>query len=423
VSTETEVASALGATRPLPYIDFAMFRAWRNLGGLPREIWILSLSTLINRMGSMAMPFLVIYLTKKLGYSVAQAGAVLAIYGGAGLVANPVGGWLSDRLGALNVAVISLTLSGATLLFFPLVTGFGGIAAITLVWAILTELFRPASMTLTSTYAPPAMKKQAFALNRLAVNLGFAVGPAVGGIVAQYSYAYLFFIDGGTTLIAAALAWLYLHGGRSAAETGSTSRESVLPAIWGALGDPFLRYFLLASIPVNMVFFQVTSTMPLHLVNNLHFKESTYGLLTSLNCIIITFLEIPLNAATAHWPHGLALGIGSALCALGFGTLALAHNVWEVALTIVIWTFGEMILFPQCSAYVSDISPPERRGGYMGLYMTGFSVAFILGPLAGTYLMETFGATTLWTTVFFWGMISSIFLFRVRNKEASPAFS
>jgi predicted MFS family arabinose efflux permease len=379
-------------------------KAWRELSRLPRRLWILAAANLINRAGTMALPFLSLYLIKARGFTVGQAGSMLALYGATALVIGPVSGALCDRWGANRVMTASLTVSGLSLLAFPLSRGFAGVAGMTILWAMSGEAFRPAGMTVVSESAPPGMRKQANALNRLAINLGMSVGPAVGGFLAAVSFSALWIIDGATTLAAAAVLALFLTDGPSRGDQGTG-----LPSL-RALSDPRLRYALLAAIPVAVVFFQNDGALPVFLVRNLHLSAAFYGLMFTLNTLLIVFLEIPLNHATAGWSNRRTLTVGAALFAAGYGAHAFASRGMHVALATIVWTFGEMIFIPGLTSYIAEISPERRRGEYMGLYSTSFSVAFIIGPWAGLVALDRVGPAALWTGALVIGALST-FLF------------
>ena len=140
--------------------------------------------------------------------------------------------------------------------------------------------------------------------------------------------------------------------------------------------------------------------MPLFIVKNLGMSEAAFGSLIAINTVMIIFIEVPLNNAIIKWTHRKALSVGALLCAIGFGGMALTTNIYGIILTIVIWTFGEMIFFPSSAAYMSEISPPERLGEYMGYYQMIFSLSFAVGPWIGTVVFQNFGATVLWTATF-----------------------
>lgn len=386
---------------------------FKELKGLPRQLWVLFFVTLINRLGTMALPFLVLYLTRSLGFSASRAGLVLAIYGVAAFLTGPLAGRLSDRFGPVILMKASLFLTGIVLWIFPLAQSFQAVVLMTVLFAITGEIFRPANLSLVSDMVPRDQRKQAFAVSRLAINLGMSVGPALGGFLAQKSFTALFLVDGATSFLAG-IVMILTSFKLVKASGGSEGAAPAIPMEVKGLGDSQLYYFLLAVLPVAIVFFQHESAMPLYLVRDLHLSESVFGLMFTLNTLLIVFLELPLNTATAHWSHGKTLGLGAFLFAVGFGALAFVTDVWTLALTVVIWTFGEMILFPASSAYVAEIAPNHRRGQYMGMYSMSFNLAFMMGPWAGTYILETFGPSILWGAVFVLGLVSTGLLFRLK---------
>jgi MFS family permease len=413
---------------------------WRGLRDLPREIWILFAATLVNRCGTMVLPFLVLYLTRVLAISVSHAALALAVYGIAALVAMPIAGRLTDRSGSLFVMRCSLLLSGFVLFLFPLAHHFAAILAITFVFAILNESVRPPSLALVSDLVGPEQRKQAFALSRLAVNLGMSLGPAIGGILALYSFRFLFFADGATSVLAGLVLIFAWPGTRRAMasepqwddpEDLGREIEAEGPALLAAphpaadlraFRNRRMLYFLAALIPTQLVFFQLTSTVPLFLVRYLRLPESFYGTVFTLNTLMIVALEVPLNNATAHWSHRRTLTLGAFLYAIGFGSFAIARGPAGVFAAVAVWTFGEMILMPGSAAYAAEIAPAGRRGEYMGLYTMSFSFAFSVGPWLGAMLLESRGPQVLWGAAFVSGCISTLLMSRIGAKtESAPS--
>ncbi|HXO04127.1 MAG TPA: MFS transporter [Candidatus Sulfotelmatobacter sp.] len=412
---------------------------WRGLRGLPREIWILFAATLVNRCGTMVLPFLVLYLTRELAISVSRAALALTVYGIAALVTMPIAGRLTDRLGALFVMRCSLLLSGFVLFLFPLAHHFAAILAITFVFAILNESVRPPSLALVSDLVTPEQRKQAFALSRLAVNLGMSLGPAIGGMLAVYSFRFLFFADGATSILAGlVLIFAWPGKGRTKAsepqwddpEDLGREIEAEGPALLAAphpaadlraFRNRRMLYFLAALIPTQLVFFQLTSTLPVFLVRYLKLPESFYGTVFTLNTLMIVALELPMNNATAHWSHRRTLTVGALLYATGFGSFALAKGPAGIFAAVAVWTFGEMILMPGSAAYAAEIAPAGRRGEYMGLYTMSFSFGFSVGPWLGALLLESRGPQTLWGAAFVSGCISTLLMSRVGMKTKHAA--
>lgn len=395
-----------------------MLNPWRGLSGLPRALWVLAGASLVNRSGTMFLPFLVLYLTSQRGFTAGAAGVVFALFGAGSLVIAPVAGRMADRFGAVRLMRIALVASGALLLLVPFARGMPAIGGLTLLIALTGEMFRPASLSVVSHLAAPGQRKAAFALQRLAVNLGMSVGPAVGGFLAAVSWPALFIVDGVTSLLAAATLILFfpknaLPPAEPSSGLGASRREG--------LRDPALVFFLAALVPVCVVFFQHESSMSVFLVRDVGLAVWVFGLLHTVNTLLIVFLEVPLNLAMAHWPHRRALVLGSVLVAAGFGALAWARSLPAVVATVVVWTFGEMILVPSMSSWVADAAPPDKRGAYMGLYTMAFSFALVLGGPLGTSLLEHGGGRTLWLTMLGLGLVSAALFTRVKEPERRVA--
>lgn len=392
---------------------------WRGLEGLPRDVWILFTTILVNRAGTMALPFLVLYLTKQLHIGPERAGLALLAYGLGSLLTAPVAGRLSDSIGARRVMMFSLFLSGSVLLFFPALRSFRSILATTLLWSVTSEAFRPASFSILSHAVPAARRKAAFAVARLAVNLGMGIGPLVGGFLVRVSYPALFLVDGLTSILAGLVLVLWLGHPKEEAEHGVVRAGS--SSSW--IPEPRVLFFLFALLPVAMVFFQLHGAFALFLVHGLALPESAFGLLLSVNTTLIIFLEVPLNLATSQWSHRRTLTLGAILVGAGFGMLTLATGFWTAALTVVVWTFGEMILLPGSTAYMAELAPPERRGTYMGYYQMTFAFALSFGASAGTGLLERLGAVPFWSLAFLCGALSATLMARVHEpaREPSPA--
>jgi predicted MFS family arabinose efflux permease len=387
---------------------------WRGLGGLPSQVWILFAASVVNKAGTMVLPFFVIYLTRELGFSAQQASLYVLLYGAGALVAAPFAGRLADAWSPIRVMRASLFLSGLVLLAFPFVRTPVPLAVMTVALAVTAESFRPANLTIFGDLVKPELRKAGFAVNRLAINLGMSVGPMLGGILATVSFRWLFVVDGVTSLAAGAILALSTfpehHRGHPTPEAEALSdviHEG--PAHF----DRRLLLFLAAFFPIVFVFFQHSSSLALYLVQDLKLSAAVYGMLFTVNTLMIVFLEVPFNLATRHWSHARTLGLGALLCALGFGALAFARDLPSVIGTAVVWTFGEMLLFPGMADYVTAIAPERRRGEYMGLVQMMMGLAFTLGPWGGLQLLARFGGRTMWLTMLGVGLVATVALAKV----------
>jgi len=367
----------------------------------------------------MVLAFLALYLTRHLGFSVGTAANVLFLYGAGALVAAPASGLLSDRLGPIRIMRGSLLLSGLVMLVFPLAKSLALVIALTLTMSVLGEAFRPANLTIFGDLVRPEQRKAGFALNRLAINLGMSVGPAVGGFLAAVSFAWLFFVNGATSIVAGLIlvaSTFPLHRHHA---NGEQIGAAVSPLTHRQRGyrDARLLFFLAGVLPVAIVLFQHLASMSVFLVGTLKLSEASYGALFTLNCLLIVFLEVPINIATAHWPHRRTLALGALLFGIGFGALAFAWDFWSAAVTVVIWTFGEMFFFPAMAAYLTDIAPESRRGEYMGLSQMVMGLAFMIGPWAGLLVLDRFGPKALWLSTFALGLGSAMLMSRLAEPR------
>ncbi len=389
------------------------FNPWRGVRGLPASVWIIAATSFVNRAGTMVLPFMVLYVTKQLGVAVAIAGLSLTVYGIGGIVSAPVMGRLCDRLGPVAILRITLLGSGLMLFAFPFVTTFRTVLWLTFAWAFVIEGVRPATMAAVTSAVGAEQRKAAVALNRLAVNLGMSIGPALGGVLAAHSFKLLFVVDGATCLAAgmvltALLVWRGESHRLSATPQVAPAGGHAARGAWQAmLHDRGALAFFGAMLLTSMVFLQGEGAMPVYLVSDLHFSASFYGLLFMVNTLMIVAIEVPLNGMMHRWPHWRAMVLGALLFAVGFGALGVVHTAAGVIATTVVWTFGEMVLFPASGAHAADIAPPGRTGEYMGMYSMTFSLAMVFGPLSGTALLDRFGASTTWAVAFGVGLLAA----------------
>jgi len=223
-------------------------------------------------------------------------------------------------------------------------------------------------------------------------------------------------VDGATSLLAGAV--LVASALRVGREDGLP--KTLLP--WRAHADRRFLFFLAAIFPVLVVFFQHVSSMPLFLVHELGISTAAFGFLFSINTLLIVLLEVPLIGRTSHWSHRKTLILGALLSGAGFGAMAFATGIVFVALTVVIWTFGEMLFFPGSAACSTELAPPDRQGEYGGLYLATFSVAFAVGP-GGHAVLGRFGGRVLWGSTFLLGLLSAAMLSRLKEPERASTVS
>jgi predicted MFS family arabinose efflux permease len=367
--------------------------AYRDaFSGLNRATWLLCAATLVNRSGTMVLPFLTLYLVQKRGFTITEAGQALAVYGVGGVAGSYLGGWLCDRLDAHRVMVASLTLSGAGFLLLGHLRTRPAILLTMLALSLVGEAFRPASSTALAASSPPAMRAKAFALSRLAINLGMTLGPSIGGFLALYDYAWLFRVDGGTCLLAAGLLWTSFREELRTAVSRPAAEGGVSP--WR--DRPYLVLLVLMFL-LAIAFFQLLSTVPLTLRGLFHFSEARIGLVLSINTLIIVAFEMVLIHGLAGRDPLRVVGLGGFLVCLGLALLPLAPGLGfaYAALTIAIWTVGEMLTLPVVAGVIANRAGETNRGHYMALFSISFEGAFVVAPLVGTWIYQRYGPRLL----------------------------
>jgi len=365
-------------------------------GGLPRTVWLLALINWINRAGTMVMPFLSLYLAKELGFSTLFAGAALGLYGLGAIIGAWTGGWLSDRAGPLRTIAVSMCGGGLAFLAMEWLRSRAALAICIFCLGVVAELYRPAIASAVAAVCTTAQRGRAYALNRLAVNLGTSAGPAMGGFLAAVDYTWLFRVDGVTCLLAACLvATLPFPELRKRPADPSPTPGALLAkgSVWR--DKPFLWFLLFVTLN-TMVFFQVMSTYPIFLKEEYGLSEAHFGLLLTLNGGLIVAFEMALTHWLSERPTLRLIGFGVIFAGLGLAILPFGHGFAFAMLSTVIWTVGEMITSPFGSVYTAERADKGQRGAYMGLYHMAPATAYVLGPTLGAAVYQAFGPDALW---------------------------
>ena len=246
-----------------------------------------------------------------------------------------------------------------------------------------------------------------------------SIGPVIGGFLILLDYSFLFYVNSFASLAAGiylALTPLKSVKHPKASTDRFSSRQNLNSSV---LADKKFLFFLFAIIPVQLVFFQHIGGLPLYIVDDLKYTTAAFGLLSAINTVLIILFEVPLNEIMSKLNYKHSIIIGSILAAVGFGAMAAARDLFLIIITIIIWTFGEMIFFPVSAAYVSEASPNHKRGEYMGYFQMTFSFALSAGPWLGTVVYEKFGSMVLWLGAFAMGLITSLLVLFTNEKQKS----
>jgi MFS family permease len=354
-----------------------------SLRALPRAAWFVFVGTFINRMGTLVMPFITIYLTRH-EFTVSEAGWALMSYGGGNLAATLIGGHLADSIGRKNTMLISLFSTSVVMCLLPQAETVIWIYTLMFCTGLTGEIYRPAVNALIADIVPEEHRLTAYAANRTALNAGFAFGPSLGGLMAHYSWSWLFYADAFTTAIYALIALYALpHGRRSNGQGGSSA------AIWReiAKNGAFLM-FALATFFVAVTFMQMNATFPL-LVVDCGYEPWVFGIITSFNGLLVVLIELPLTSITRRFSARSVITVGYFLIGAGMALAAFASTVPMFFVVMTVFTIGEIISMPMVPTYLARVAPADRRGRYMGIFGLTWALALLLGPKIGLAIYES----------------------------------
>ncbi len=386
---------------------------YRNAySGLSKEIWLLSLVSLINRAGAMVFPFLTIYLTQELGFSLKDTGLIMSCFGVGSIIGSYLGGWLTDQIGDFKVQFWSLISASLILLTLVQAQSFWAFAIIALTFSIFADAFRPANKVAVARYSKPENLTRSFALLRLAINVGFAIGPAMGGLLAAWKgYDWLFYADALTCFLAAILFKLSLS---EDAATVTKDIQALKAQKKASMQSPYTDYFFLLYLMliglIAFAFMQLFFTMPVFLKQDFALPEEQIGLLMGLNGAIIVITEMPLvYMAEQKLTKFATMTMGVFLIGISFlGYLFPSNWIGIAIMCMVVVTLGEIFYMPFASAFVAERAEDSNRGQYMALYSMAWSAANIFAPTVGFFISEQFGFKTLWGILFVLGLICSL---------------
>ncbi|THU40094.1 MFS transporter [Niastella caeni] len=364
--------------------------------GLSPSTWWLSFVMLVNRSGTMVLPFMTIYLTSpSMGYSIGQAGFVMALFGLGAVTGAFLGGKLTDRIGFYPVQLITLLGGGVLFMVLGQMKSFPLICLFTYLLSLVNEAFRPANSTAIVAYSKDETRTRSYALNRLAINLGWAVGSAIGGFLASISYELLFWVDGATNITAALLLAYFLHPSK---QVKPAKKATVADPSHSAYRDKIYLWFILLTVLFAACFFQLFTNLNAYYKIELHFNERFIGLIGALNGVMIAVIEMVLIFKLEKRRSNIFyISRGVFLVGIAYFMLNIFHiNHVMALLMMVVMTMGEMFALPFMNSFWTSRSADHNRGQYAGLYTIAWSVAQTAGPFLAAQLAEHSGFNVLW---------------------------
>ena len=382
--------------------------------GLSKEIWWLALITLINRAGTMVIPFLSLYLKEDLSFTVSDVGWVMSAFGLGSVAGSWLGGKLTDTIGYYKVMVRSLLSTGILFIALQFLHTFASICVGIFFVMLVADAFRPAIFVALNAYSKPENKIRSLTLIRLAINLGFSAGPAIGGIIiTSLGYSGLFWVDGITCIIATLVLIQVLHP-KKAKVLDEIKNDNPI----SAYKDKAFLTFLIAMTLFGIVFLQYFSTITIYYKDVHILTETQIGLILGLNGFLIFIFEMPLIKwleNTKYTKLGLMF-FGAILTGLSLFILNLTSWSGVLVIGMLMMTFGEMIAFPFSNAFAVERAKKGNQGEYMALYSISFSIAHIFGHNAGLQMTAKLGYDNTWYIITAIAAICALILFGLNKK-------
>lgn len=367
--------------------------------GLSKESWMLALVMLINRAGSMVLPFLGVYMTDHLKFSIENTGIVLSFFGIGSVIGSWLGGFITDRIGEYRVQYLSLLLSVPLFCMIPLFKTEIGVATIILLQSIVSDSFRPANSVAITKYAKPENITRAFSLNRMAINLGFSIGPALGGILSAISYEFLFFSNAFTALVAGILYIVFFRKRNILAKLKARKVQEAIEI--KKENSPyrdgkFLVYCFFCML-FSICFFQLFSTLTIFYKDTAHLSQQSIGYILGYSGFLVVLLEMGLvQVAEKYLSLAVTMLLGTFICGFAYAMLGFDYSIVTLVVSMSLLCVGEIWALPFMSTITALRSGKNNKGAYMGLNGISFSIAFIVTPTLGTFIAERFGFTILW---------------------------
>lgn len=379
-----------------------------NFKGFSREIWILTMITFINRAGTMVLPFLSKYLKEDLGFSYNQIKWVLISFGVGSMLGSWLGGKLADKIGFYRVMIFSLLTSG--LMFFGLqkITSFEGLIVAIFLIMVVADMFRPAMFVSLAAYSKPENRTRSLTLVRLAINLGFAAGPALGGLIIMTGgYSGLFWVDGITCIVAILIFWVLVKEKEKSSYLDKEKPGEILTH--SVFKDKPFWLFLTTCLITGIMFFQLFTTIPLYHKEQFNLTELQTGLLLTFNGVIVFFLEMPLVSYIERKKISSVKIVTLGCLAMSLSMFLMLVNFWAGILVVmmVFMTFGEMFAFPFSNSFALSRAPKGHEGRYMAIFAMSYSLAHILSAETGMEIIDNFSYQTNWFVMGCLGIIGT----------------
>jgi MFS family permease len=386
----------------------------------PRQFWLMIAGVVVATAGgSLIWPFLLIYASGKLDLPLSTVATLISLNAGTGLLSSLIAGTVADKIGRKVVMNISLTMTGLAYFLLMRAETYSQFAGLMIMIGLSNPLYQVGADAMLADMIPSEKRTDAYAINRIANNAAFALGPALGGFLATRSYDLAFY-GAGTGFIVYSLLLFFL-----ARETLVKSSVNIgIPTSQaGGYGRVFRdRNYMVSITLISMGLIAPTMLwilMPVYAKTNYGMSEALYGWIPTTNALMCVFVQYSITRITKQYRTLPVLGAGMLIYALSAGSVAFMSSFWGFWLSMVILTFGELTLVPTASKYVADLAPADLRGRYMSIYWLGWMLARTLAPIIGGFLNDTVAPRAIWIGGLLIGLTSTLGLFLL-SRASTP---
>jgi MFS family permease len=408
-----ELSGVSTSTSDRSLTDEARFRD--TLRGLPRQVWMISLGSLILQVGTFLPVFIVLYLTQR-GQSAWAAGLVLGASGLGRVLGNVIGGHLTDTIGRRPAILLSVATTSALTAAVPLLGPLPLIIGVVGLIGVMSQIYRPAVAAVLIDSATEQQRLAAFGVLRFAQNVGAALGGAIGGIVASISYVWLFLGEAAALLLFGAIVALLLRDAPKPPSDPDDAETRADRAVGyrQALTDRVLARFLLMTVLSMFAYIQTSVALPLH-VADVGLSPRDFGLLMALNGLLVVLLELPIISVVSRYRPEHVLVVGNLVFCVGLALSGFTTELVLLSATVVIWTFGEMAYSSVVQAHLANLTPPGMVGRYQGLYGAAYAIGTGAGPVIGGALYAI-APWALWALVGVLGLVCAQLSLGLRRR-------
>jgi MFS family permease len=364
----------------------------------PSQFWLLFWGMLVHTTGmSMVWPFLVVYIGAELGLPLSVVTSLITINAVTRIASSLVAGSVTDRLGRKWSMVISLVVSGGGLALMIPAQTYWHFALIMILRGAFQPLYRVGSDAMIADLVTKEQRSDAYALIRLSKNLGIAVGPAIGGILAAKSYGITFSIAAGAALFFGVLIAIYAF--ETLPEKAREAKEKLLDNLKSY--RDILRDRIFTSFVFGFVLRQISGSILWVLLGaytkeNFGLPENIYGLIPTTNAVMVVTLQLFVTRRTSRINPLWVMSLGTLLYGIGVGSIALGGGFWGFWVSMVVVTIGELMVIPTASTYTANRAPETMRGRYMSLLALTWGAGSMVGPLLGGFLNDSFNPRAIW---------------------------